>query len=172
MTAEIQQTITQLQLQIEHHNQLYYIDAAPEISDLEYDKLLAQLSDLENQYPEYARSDSPTQQVGEQTVATLQSVAHRIPMLSIDNTYNLEELNKFGQRTLDLLDNQDAHWVVELKIDGVAASVIYENGKLVRAVTRGDGKIGDDITHNIRTCLLYTSPSPRDQRGSRMPSSA
>ena len=151
MTAEIQQTIAELQLQIEHHNQLYYIDAAPEISDLAYDKLLAQLADLEKQHPEYARSDSPTQQVGEQTVVTLQSVPHRIPMLSIDNTYNLEELNKFGQRTLDLLDGQDAHWVVELKIDGVAASVIYEKGKLVRAVTRGDGKVGDDITHNIRT---------------------
>jgi DNA ligase (NAD+) len=151
LTTEIQQAMTDLQLQIEHHNQLYYIDAAPEISDLEYDKLLAQLRNLEKQHPEYARSDSPTQQVGEQTVVTLQSVPHRIPMLSIDNTYNLEELNKFGQRTLDLLDHQDAHWVVELKIDGVAASVIYENGKLVRAVTRGDGKVGDDITHNIRT---------------------
>ena len=151
MSDSIKQKMSELREQIEYHNQLYYIKATPEITDLQYDRLLAELIRLEQTHPQYAVSSGPAQTVGERTVETLNSVEHRQPMLSIDNTYNLEELNKFGHRTLELLDGESAEWVVELKIDGVAASVIYEKGELVRAVTRGDGKVGDDITHNIRT---------------------
>ncbi len=151
MSKKAQEQIARLRRDLLRHNKRYYIDAQPEISDLEYDQLMQELHKLEQLYPEYDSPDSPTKRVGEQPVEYLITVDHRLPMLSIDNTYNLEELRKFGQRTKDLLDGREAEWVVELKIDGVAASVIYENGVLTRALTRGNGQQGDDITHNIRT---------------------
>ena len=151
MSKKTQEQIAQLRRALLHHNKLYYIDAQPEITDLQYDQLLQDLHKLEQLYPEYDSPDSPTKRVGEQPVDHLVTFEHRLPMLSIDNTYNLDELRKFGQRTGDSLDGRDAEWVVELKIDGVAASVIYENGVLARALTRGNGVQGDDITHNIRT---------------------
>lgn len=151
MSKKAQEQIAQLRRALLHHNKLYYIDAQPEITDLQYDQLLKDLHKLEQLYPEYHSPDSPTKRVGEQPVDHLVTFEHRLPMLSIDNTYNLDELRKFGQRTGDSLDGRDAEWVVELKIDGVAASVIYENGVLARALTRGNGVQGDDITHNIRT---------------------
>ncbi len=142
-----------LREQIRYHDRKYYVEAAPEISDLEYDRLLKQLEELESKHPDVITADSPTRRVGEQPVDHLQQVAHRQPMLSIENTYNVEELTAFFNRTRKALaaDNDNIQWVMELKIDGVAASVIYENGLLVRAVTRGNGQVGDDITHNIRT---------------------
>ncbi len=151
MSKQVQQQIVQLRGDLLRHNKLYYIDAQPEITDLEYDRMLQELRRLEQLYPEYDAADSPTKRVGEQPVDHLVTVEHRLPMLSIDNTYNLDELRRFGQRTSEALDGSDAEWVVELKIDGVAASVIYENGVLVRALTRGNGVQGDDVTHNIRT---------------------
>ncbi len=151
MSKKAQQQIAKLRDELLRHNKLYYIDAQPEITDLAYDQLLQELHRLEQLYPEYDSAESPTKRVGEQPVADLVTVDHRLPMLSIDNTYNLDELRKFGQRTLDAFDGRESEWVVELKIDGVAASVIYENGVLARAVTRGNGVQGDDITHNIRT---------------------
>ena len=143
--------IEQLRETIRHHDRKYYVEAAPEISDLEYDRLMDELKQLESEHPQLVTPESPTQRVAEQPVEHLEQVAHRVPMLSIENTYSVDEVRSFAARASKLLDGDDIEWVVELKIDGVAASVIYENGVLVRAVTRGNGQVGDDITHNIRT---------------------
>ncbi|MEX1041004.1 MAG: NAD-dependent DNA ligase LigA [Pirellulaceae bacterium] len=136
---------------IRYHDRKYYVEAAPEISDLEYDRLLKELAELEAEHPDLITADSPTRRLGDQPVPHLEQVSHRIPMLSIDNTYSLEELRKYGARVTKLVPEASPAWVVELKIDGVAVSVLYENGLLVRAVTRGNGTVGDDITHNVRT---------------------
>ncbi len=147
----VEDELTRLRDEIRHHDQLYYVDAAPEISDLEYDRLLKRLQQLEAQHPELVTPDSPTQRLGDAPVAHLRQVAHRVPMLSIDNTYSRDELAAYFQRTEKLLGSEPIQWVMEYKIDGVAASVVYEQGTLSLAVTRGNGEVGDDITHNIRT---------------------
>jgi len=151
MPTNVAQEIEKLREQLRHHNYKYFVEAAPEISDLEYDQLMNRLKELEAKHPELITPDSPTQRVGEEPVEGLTPVEHRVPMLSIDNTYSIEDLKKFGQRTEKLLPGEDIEWVVELKIDGVAVSLIYENGRLVRGVTRGNGRVGDDVTHNVRT---------------------
>lgn len=145
------QEIEQLRDQIRYHDRKYYIEAQPEITDLEYDKLINRLKELEGQHPELITPDSPTQRIGDAPVPHLDQHPHRIPMLSIDNTFSIEELRKYGQRVIKLLPEEKIQWVVELKIDGVAVSLLYENGLLTRALTRGNGTVGDDITHNIRT---------------------
>ncbi len=156
---------------IRHHDQKYYVEAAPEISDLEYDRLLSELKQLEAEHPELVTPDSPTQRVGDAPVPHLAHVAHRVPMLSIDNTYSLDELREFGARTERLLPGDQLEWVVELKVDGVACALVYEDGLLVRGVTRGDGKVGDDVTHAIRTIgdvplrLLDDPPRVLEVRG-------
>lgn len=151
MSHSIADQLSKLRDEIRYHDRKYYVEAAPEISDLEYDRRMDELKRLEAEHPELITPDSPTQRVGELPVSDLQRVTHRVPMLSIDNTYSVEELRAFMQRTEKQLDGEAVEWVVELKIDGVAASIIYENGLLVRAVTRGNGEVGDDVTHNIRT---------------------
>jgi len=143
--------VARLREKIRHYDHKYYVEAAPEISDLEYDKLLKRLKALEAAHPELVTPDSPTQRVGEEPVEGLTPVEHRTPMLSIDNTYSIEDLKKYGERTAKLLPGRSIEWVVELKIDGVAVSLVYEDGVLARGVTRGNGRVGDDITHNIRT---------------------
>lgn len=145
------QEIEELREQIRYHDKKYYVDAAPEISDLEYDRLVERLKKLEAAHPELITPDSPTQRVGDQPVGELPPVEHRVPMLSIDNTYSVEELRAYGARIARLLPNETIEWVVELKIDGVAVSLLYERGVLVRGATRGNGRVGDDITHNLRT---------------------
>ena len=130
MSESVDNQIELLRNEIRRHDRLYYIEATPEISDLEYDKLMKHLEQLEAENPELVTNDSPTQRVGEEPVSHLEQIEHRIPMLSIENTYNLEELEQYGRRTEQLLDGADAEWVVELKIDGVAASVVYEQGRL------------------------------------------
>jgi DNA ligase (NAD+) len=145
--------IERLRDEIRGHDRRYYVDAAPTISDLEYDKLLDELRKLEAAHPDLITPDSPTQRVGGEPVTSLPSVRHRVPMLSIENTYNEEELRQYGARINKLLGGEDVEWVVELKIDGVAASILYEGGRLVRGATRGDGQTGDDVTHNIRGVL-------------------
>lgn len=149
--AKVADQIQKLRDEIRYHDRKYYIEAAPEISDLGYDRLVQELKRLEQQHPELVTPDSPTQRVGDQPVEGLRQVEHRVPMLSIDNTYSLDELRKFGQRTQKLLKGEPIPWVVEVKVDGVACSLIYENGVLVRGLTRGNGRVGDDVTHNIRT---------------------
>jgi len=140
-----------LRKQIRYHDRQYYVAAAPEISDLEYDRLIDTLKRLEAEHPDFMTSDSPTQRVGDAPVGRLRPVEHRVPMLSIENTYSLEELRKYGDRTCRSLGDEPIDWVVELKIDGVAVSMVYERGQLVLGATRGNGRVGDDITHNLRT---------------------
>jgi DNA ligase (NAD+) len=162
--ADPAREIDHLIRQVRRHDRLYYVDARPEITDLEYDRLLARLSALEASHPELLRPDSPTQRIGDVPLEGLQQFPHSVPMLSIDNTYSVEELEAFCKRALSGLGVSEAEWVVELKVDGVAASLIYENGLLVRALTRGNGLVGDDITHNIRTLrdvpLRLDTPQP------------
>lgn len=151
MSRQPAQEIERLREQIRHHDRLYYVVGQPEISDLEYDRLMQRLQQLEAEHPDLRTPDSPTQRVGDAPVDDLPQVAHRLPMLSIDNTYSLEELREFGTRTAKLLHGEPIEWVVELKVDGVAVAIIYEDGVLARALTRGNGVVGDDITHNVRT---------------------
>ena len=140
-----------LREQIRYHDRKYYVEAAPVVSDREYDVMLKRLEELEAAHPELVTPDSPTRRIGDQPIPELVSVPHRLPMLSIDNTYSLEELRKYLARTAKLLEGEAIEWVVELKIDGVAVSLLYEDGELVRGLTRGNGRVGDDITHNMRT---------------------
>lgn len=146
-----QDQIERLREDIRHHDYLYYVVAKPELSDLEYDKLLNKLKDLEAKHPELITADSPTQRIGDQPIAELEQVPHRVPMLSIDNSYSVDELKEYYARIAKLLPGETIEWVVELKIDGVAISLIYEDGLLTRGITRGNGQVGDDITHNVRT---------------------
>lgn len=149
--AEAKRKIEELRAEIERNNRLYYIDAAPEITDREYDKLLHELEKLERQFPEFGSPSSPTQRVGGAPLEHFESVRHAVPMMSLSNTYSKEELVEFDRRIRKLLPEATFNYVLEPKIDGVAISLRYENGELVRAVTRGDGTTGDDVTANIRT---------------------
>ena len=143
--------IARLREEIGYHDRKYYVEAAPEISDLEYDRLIERLKKLEAEHPELIASDSPTQRIGDRPVEGLEPFEHLVPMLSIENTYSLDELKKYGDRVAKLLPDERIEWVVELKVDGVAVSLIYEDGRLAHGVTRGNGRVGDDITHNVRT---------------------
>ena len=151
MPSDSAAEIARLRDEIRHHDYLYYVAAAPEIKDREYDRLIERLKKLEAEHPDLVTPDSPTRRVGDQPVEGLQQVEHRVPMLSIENTYSIEELTKFGERVAKLLPGEKIEWVVELKVDGVSVSLIYENGLLLHGITRGNGRVGDDITHNIRT---------------------
>jgi len=135
---------------IEKHNYLYYVEAMPSISDYEYDQLINELTELEKQFPDLADPNSPTQKVGGQITREFQTVVHKYPMLSLSNTYSEDEVMDFDKRIGKLLE-ADYEYVCELKYDGVAIGLQYENGLLVRAVTRGDGIAGDDVTTNVRT---------------------
>lgn len=148
---EAASSIRELREQIRKHDNLYYVQAEPEISDLQYDRLLSELTDWEIRFPSLITPDSPTQKIGDQPVEGLAQVAHRIPMLSIENTYTEGELREFFNRVEKNLPGEPIEWVVELKVDGVAASIRYENGQLAAAITRGNGEVGDDVTHNART---------------------
>jgi DNA ligase (NAD+) len=169
--SRIAKQIADLREQVRHHDRLYYLEAKPEISDLEYDRLLEQLRDLETAHPDLLTPDSPTQRVGGEPVSALTAVEHQLPMLSIDNTYSTADLKAWGKRTEKLLreagNTAPIGWVLELKIDGVAVSLTYEAGRLVLGTTRGNGLIGDDITHNVRTIpaipltLELATPPPR-----------
>ena len=129
----------------------YYVEAKPEISDREFDRLLDELKKLEAEHPELVTPDSPTQRVGGQPIEGFATVTHRVPMLSIDNTYNADELREFDSRVRKLLGKASrSRYVVELKIDGVAMSLTYENGLFTVGATRGDGEQGDDVTHNLQ----------------------
>jgi DNA ligase (NAD+) len=146
-----QDRITELRHLINHHNRLYYNEAAPEISDFEYDQLYRELAELEAAHPELASPDSPTLRVGGTPLTEFQHVTHRVPMMSLDNTYTYGEIYDFDKQVRRLLGTQPFSYVLEPKVDGVAFSLRYENGILVQAGTRGDGVRGDDITANVRT---------------------
>lgn len=153
-----EQRIAELRAQLEHHNRLYYNQAAPEISDAEYDQLFRELETLEAAHPQFASPDSPTQRVGGEAISSFQQIRHRVPMLSIDDVFELKdaevpqaELIAFYQRLRKNLGREEVAVTIEPKIDGVAVSLLYRDGKLEYAATRGDGTTGDDITHNVRT---------------------
>jgi len=145
-----QKDIAQLRAEIAKHDRLYYKDAQPKIDDQAYDRLKAQLAEREQASPELNFIDSPTQSVGDDRLEAFESYRHRKPMLSLDNTYSSGELIEFGQRLIKRFPKQTLTYLVEPKIDGVAVSITYENGQLVRAVSRGNGVEGDDITSNVR----------------------
>jgi len=149
--AQAAKRMAQLREEIEEHNRRYYQEAAPTISDREYDQLYAELADLESRFPDLVAPDSPTQRVGGKPLEAFAQVQHRLPMLSLDNTYSEEEVANFYKRIMRLLPNEKIPVVIEPKVDGVAVSLLYENGRLQYAATRGDGLVGDDITQNVRT---------------------
>jgi len=149
-TPEIKKRVEKLRETIRHHDKLYYDQASPEITDFEYDRLYRELKDLEEEYPALQTKDSPTQKVSESTGKHFKTVAHRVPMLSLDNTYSMEELKEFDERVQKGLGGEKYQYVCELKIDGVSIELIYEKGELTHAVTRGDGEKGDDVFENIR----------------------
>lgn len=191
MTAAVKKKIEKLRQEIRHHNRMYYVEAAPDITDREYDRLMKQLQELEQQHPEYDSPESPSHKVGGEPIEGFRTVPHRVPMLSIDNIFEEENLADFDRKIrrrlgfpvaeadgaadadpadkADLDDSGDAagsaaeeaeavelpplDYTVEYKIDGVALSLLYENGRLVLGVTRGNGAEGDDVTHNARTIL-------------------
>ena len=139
----------ELERELEHHSYKYYVENAPEISDFEFDALLRELQDLEELYPESADPNSPTKRVGSDLTSEFQSVEHKYAMQSLSNTYSPEELGEWIERIRKEIG--DVEFVCELKFDGTAISLTYENGALLRAVTRGDGRRGDDVTNNVRT---------------------
>jgi len=143
--------VAQLRREIEKHNLHYYQEAAPTISDRKYDRLYAELVDLEARFPALVTPDSPTLRVGGKPLEAFAQIEHRVPMLSLDNTYSEEEVANFYARITRLLPNEKIPVVIEPKVDGVAVSLLYEKGKLRYAATRGDGLVGDDITRNIKT---------------------
>jgi DNA ligase (NAD+) len=145
------QQIEKLREEIRRHEELYYVLDNPEISDVEYDALLEQLQKLEQQHPDLITPDSPTQRVGGRPAEAFAEVVHRRPMLSLDNSYNLDELRAFDQRCRRLAEGRAFDYVAELKIDGLSLALHYENQLLTRGVTRGDGRIGEDVTQNART---------------------
>src|SRR6266516_3351217 len=143
--------VAQLRREIEEHNRRYYEEAAPTISDREYDRLYQELVALEARFLQLVSPDSPTQQVGGKPLQAFAQIPHRVPMLSLDNTYSEKEVASFYARIMRLLPNEKIPVVIEPKVDGVAVSLLYENGRLRHAATRGDGSVGDDITQNIKT---------------------
>jgi DNA ligase (NAD+) len=143
--------IEKLRDEIRRHDELYYVANAPEIADREYDQLLEALQKLEEAHPELITPDSPTQRVGGRPAEGFPEVVHSRQMLSLDNSYNIDELRAFGERCLRLAEGRPLEYVAELKIDGLSLSLQYEDGLLMRGVTRGDGRIGEDVTQNART---------------------
>ncbi|MGO9084238.1 MAG: NAD-dependent DNA ligase LigA [Candidatus Sulfotelmatobacter sp.] len=150
-TKDAEKKIESLREKIRHHEYLYYVLDRPEISDAEFDRLMQQLKDLEAQHPSLVTPDSPTQRVGGKPREGFVKVPHSSPMLSLDNTYNEEELRDWERRVHELSGRSDVDYVCELKLDGMSLALIYEDGKLVRGVTRGDGSVGEDVTLNVRT---------------------
>jgi len=140
-----------LREKIKYHEKKYYVDNDPQISDYEFDLLVKELQALEKRFPELITPDSPTQRVGEKPAEGFPAVEHRIPMMSMDNCYNEEELREFEERIKKILPQQKVEYAAELKIDGLGISIIYRDGKYAQAVTRGDGIRGDDVTANVKT---------------------
>lgn len=155
-----------LRSELHHHNRLYYLEAAPEISDRQYDRLMARLQEIEAQRPDLVDPDSPTQRVGGAPLTEFRTVRHAVPMLSIDNTYSFDEVREWDARVRRGLNpGEPVRYVVELKVDGVSISLLYKDGRLSLGSTRGDGERGDDVTANVRTVrdvplVLVGDPPP------------
>jgi len=151
MAENARKEVEKLRADLNRHDRLYYAENKPEISDREYDRLLRRLTELESAHPDLVSPDSPTQRVSERPLPGFEHVTHAVPMLSIDNTYNEEEVRAFDERVKKGLEGEKYEYLVDPKIDGVSCSLRYEGGRLVQAATRGDGRTGDDITANVRT---------------------
>ena len=159
--SDVQEKYTKLRNEIEYHNNLYYNEDKPLISDMEYDALMRELKQLEQEYPELLKNEkngesSPTEKIGGTASEKFSKVRHRVPMLSLSNTYNISEIEDFDKRIKKIILSENAkehskelEYILELKLDGLSISLIYENGALVQAVTRGDGQVGEDVTENI-----------------------
>ena len=161
-----EQKLTELRTTLRHHEYLYHVMDTPEIPDAEYDRLMRELRELEAQYPELITPDSPTQRVGAAPLASFSQIRHEVPMLSLDNVFDEESFLAFNKRVQDRLKNTDnLTYCCELKLDGLAVSILYENGLLVQAATRGDGTTGEDITSNVRTIRAI----PLKLRGDNIP---
>ncbi len=150
-SSSVKQTIDNIRALLREHDHQYYVLSQPSISDFEYDQLMKQLIDLERQNPEMITADSPSQRVGGEPTKEFPTVTHEVPMLSLSNTYSEEELIDFDRRVKDLIGDQKYQFVAELKIDGIAISLVYRNGLFIQGATRGDGTQGDEITANLRT---------------------
>ena len=148
---EVRKRIEKLRSDLDRHNYLYYVEAKPEITDREYDRLMQELIGLEKEFPEFLTPDSPSQRVGGTPIKAFKTIEHKVPMLSLDNTYSREELSDFDTRVRKGLGGEPFSYFVEEKIDGVSIALVYEDGLLTLGATRGDGRYGDDITENIKT---------------------
>ncbi len=151
MSKDIEKKTEALREKIRHHEYLYYVLDQPAISDAEFDKLMRDLKDLEAKHPDLITADSPTQRVGGKPREGFVKVPHSSPMLSLDNTYNEDELRAWERRVHELSGQKNVDYVCELKLDGMSLALVYEDGKLVRGITRGDGSVGEDVTLNVRT---------------------
>ena len=148
---QIKEEISKLVSLLNKYSYDYYVEDNPQISDTEYDTLYKQLEKLEKKYPELILENSPTQRVGDRVLDEFEKIRHKVPMLSLSNTFSTEDLKDFDSRIKKLIPDNKVEYICELKIDGLAISINYENGKLVSAATRGDGTIGEDVTENIKT---------------------
>jgi len=167
VTPTVQQQIETLRRDLERHNRLYYMDAVPELTDAEYDRLFKRLLQLESDHPEFDSDDSPTRKVGGQPIDGFQSVDHVVPMLSIENLFGEQEVIDWDSGLCETLEVQSPDYTIEYKIDGVALALVYENGRLTQGLTRGNGATGDDITSNARIVggvpLRLNSPDPPER---------
>ena len=148
---QVQEEISKLVSLLNKYSYDYYVEDNPQISDTEYDTLYKQLEKLEENHPEYILENSPTQRVGDRILDEFEKITHKVPMLSLSNTFSTEDLRDFDARISKLVPDHSVEYICELKIDGLAISIKYENGKLVSAATRGDGSVGEDVTENIKT---------------------
>jgi DNA ligase (NAD+) len=168
---QIEERLRKLREEIEYHNYRYYVLDDPVISDVEFDSLMKELISLEDEHPELVTEDSPTQRVGALPITAFAQVVHRSPMMSLANTYSLQELKAFDTRVRKALPGEHVEYVAELKIDGLAVSLTYEDGYFARGATRGDGTRGEDVTHNLKTIrsipmrLRHDNPVTVDVRG-------
>jgi DNA ligase (NAD+) len=151
VAKNIEKEIAELRDKIRYHEHRYYVLDDPEISDFEFDKLMQRLKDLEAQHPELVTPDSPTQRVGGTPASELPKVSHPTPMMSLDNTYSVDDLRDFDRRVRELAGRDQVEYVAELKLDGLSMALTYQEGELARGVTRGDGRVGEDVTGNVRT---------------------
>jgi DNA ligase (NAD+) len=167
---DVEKKIESLRGKIRHHEYLYYVLDQPEINDADFDRLMQQLKDLEAKHPNLITADSPSQRVGGKPREGFVKVPHSSPMLSLDNTYNEDELRNWERRVHELSGRQDVDYVCELKLDGMSLALIYEDGKLVRGITRGDGSVGEDVTLNVRTVRSIPLSIPKEKlKKARMP---
>jgi DNA ligase (NAD+) len=160
---DVEKKIESLREKIRHHEYLYYVLDQPEINDADFDKLMRQLKDLEAEHPELITADSPTQRVGGKPREGFVKVPHSSPMLSLDNTYSEDELRDWERRVHELSGQKEVDYVCELKLDGMSLALIYEDGKLLRGITRGDGNVGEDVTLNVRTVRSVPLSIPKEK---------